>query len=163
MTGLEDTRYALSWLVVNIQKPVNSTNKFTYDCVTDWQSNYTDNQFQCVVGNNGYSYYETGKLLNITIYNQRTGNISAPFPGISFKYLPPPHIDSVSGCDSVSADGQITFGCVPDRHSITLTGSGFSTLNGTNVRLNLGNSRWYEYVSGSYVYQYTFDLSLIHI
>ena len=97
-----------------------------------------DTWLQCELPMEGsFNLFDFDVLLNVT-YDHQRGDNSPPFPGISFKYLPTPHISSVEGCAAVSADGMTTSGCSPTSSVLTLHGSGFSSLNHTDFYIYLG-------------------------
>ena len=90
----------------------------------------------------GWNLFDFDTLLNLT-YDGQNGGKSPPFPGISFQQLPPPTITGIEGCAAVSADGQITSGCVPDSTVLTLHGANFSTLDTTDFYIYIGANRQY--------------------
>ena len=82
-------------------------------------------------------------LLNLSLYDYSTGNVSAPFPGISFAYDAPPMLSSISGCATGSGAG--TFACVPATDVLTFTGRGFRWLPYSSMRVsNVSASSYYS-------------------
>ena len=72
---------------------------------------------------------------------------SPPFSGVTLAPITPPTITAISGCPSVTADGQSTLGCLPDRDVVTVTGSGFLLWEGAPMVLCVGtlqNAVWFR-------------------
>ena len=77
----------------------------------------------------GYRAGWTGanNFLNITFFDYATTSYSTPFAGVSFAYVPPPTLTSITGCATSDTAG--TYGCAPDVDVLTITGSGLSWLS----------------------------------
>jgi hypothetical protein len=85
----------------------------------------------------GYTPSLLGVMLSIQLYNY-DGNMSMPLAGLSLAPIPPPRLQSVSGC---SGSGSATLGCQPNATTLTLTGQGLSWLSGGFYYLCIANGR----------------------
>ena len=98
----------------------------------------------------GYRPLWTGTALNITLSSRATNQYSAPFPGVSFAYVPPPTLTAISGCAKSDAAG--TYGCMPDVDVLTIRGSGLSWLSlGRNTAATLEDIKTGIYLPLTYV------------
>ena len=127
------------WLRVSLQEsplavqsgwapPTRRAQRLCNDSYFEWQASYF-----------GLSMYETGVPLALTVL---TGaNYAASYTGVTFAPFTPPVLTGVTGCPDSSADGLSTSSCLPDRDVLTVTGSGFSMWNNTDMYVELAGYR----------------------
>jgi hypothetical protein len=89
----------------------------------------------------GYSMYETNVSLPLTV--STGGGATASFSGVNIAPFAPPMMTSVSGCPTTSTNGLSTSSCLPDRDTLTVTGSGFSLWNNTQMYLEIGPQQYW--------------------
>ena len=85
----------------------------------------------------GYTPSLVGPMLSIQLYNLLTRNTSQPLLGLSLAPIPPPVLQSISGC---SGSGSATLGCQPNVTTLTLTGQGLTWLSAGYYSLWIGTA-----------------------
>ena len=123
-----------------------------------------DTYFVFLISSFGRGILSEGVPINMTVVvgaNQASLQTSAaPFTAVSIASLPPPIIDSISGCPIVGADGQSVAQCLPDLNVLTLTGSGFLQWQRTPLDVYFGNIRTRQSLSlGTMSTQYSYILN----
>ena len=132
-----------------------------------------DTYFVFVMGYLGRGVYAEGVALSLTIH---LGTItlasrglqvsSSPFVGVTISAVPPPVVDTITGCPIVSADQQSVAQCLPDRDVLTLTGSGFLQWQVTALRLSMGTvqtSLYLALVRSTTPYDWIFNDTVITV
>lgn len=148
------TNYPCSWLVASLQPSILAIESGwsaprLYPNAYSGQCNDTYAVFD--LNNAGYDLYDYNQLLTLTIGSRLAGSstTSASFLGLSLKQIPRPVITGISGCPGgVTNNGQTTSDCLPDRDTITLSGSGFTSWNRSLLYLVLGSSQVSVTVNG---------------
>ena len=101
-----------------------------------------DSHFEFWLINLGQGVLLTDTLISLTAMlsadNPSVELYSEPFLGLSIASTPQPDIAGISGCPVTAADGSSTSACLPDRHLLTVTGSGFLSWAMTPLQLLIG-------------------------
>lgn len=120
-----------------------------------------DTQFVFQIFYQGRGVYDEGVPIGVTVVTGKGRSAwtstSASFTGVTIASVPPPVIDSVSGCPVNGADGLSVALCLPELSVLTLTGSGFLQWQFSPLSLVIGSVRTSLYLtlprsSGPYNY-----------
>ena len=132
-----------------------------------------DSYFVFELGYLGRGVYAEGVPLSlvvslgeVTLARQGRQSSSAPFTALSITSVPPPVIDTISGCPVVGADGLSVAQCLPDLDTLTLTGSGFLQWQKTSLQLHIGAVQTQLYLTlpqGDDAYDYIYNDTLLTV